>query len=35
MNTQIPGQEGYKKNDLFDKMDEARKLHNQYKWIIK
>ena len=35
MNTQIKGQEGYKKDSLFDKMNEADKLYNQYKWIIK
>ena len=35
MNTQIKGQDGYKKNDLFDKMSEAEKMYNQYKWIIK
>jgi hypothetical protein len=35
MNTQIKGQQGYKKDDLFDKMSEAEKLYSQYKWIIK
>ena len=35
MNTQIKGQQGYKRNDLFDKMSEAEKMYNQYKWIIK
>ena len=35
MNTQIKGQQGYKKDDLFDKMGEAEKMYNQYKWIIK
>jgi hypothetical protein len=35
MNTQIKGQEGYKKNDLFDKMNEAKSMYEQYKWIIK
>ena len=35
MNTRIEGQKGYKKNDLFDKMSEAEKMYNQYKWIIK
>ena len=35
MNTQIKGQTGYKRNELFDKMSEADKLYQQYKWIIK
>jgi len=35
INTQIKGQEGYKKDNLFDKMDEAKNLYDQYKWIIK
>ena len=35
MNTQIKGQEGYKKDNLFDKMNEANSLYEQYKWIIK
>ena len=35
MNTQIAGQRGYKKDSIFDKMSEAEKLYDQYKWIIK
>jgi len=35
MNTQIKGQEGYKKDNIFDKMSEAEKLYEQNKWIIK
>ena len=35
MNTQIKGQQGYKQDNLFDKMDEAKDLYAQYKWIIK
>ena len=35
MNTQIKGQHGYKKDNIFDKMSEAEKMYNQYKWIIK
>ena len=35
MNTQIKGQHGYKKDDIFDKMSEAEKMYDQYKWIIK
>ena len=35
MNTQINGQQGYKKGNIFDKMTEAEKLYTQYKWIIK
>ena len=35
MNTQIKGQDGYKKDSIFDKMSEAEKLYEQHKWIIK
>ena len=35
MNTQIKGQHGYKKDNIFDKMSEAEKLYAQHKWIIK
>jgi hypothetical protein len=35
MNTQIKGQHGYKKDNIFDKMNEAEKMYDQYKWIIK
>ena len=35
INTQIKGQQGYKKDDIFDKMSEAEKMYSQYKWIIK
>jgi len=35
MNTQINGQIGYKKDEIFDKISEAEKLYDQYKWIIK
>jgi hypothetical protein len=35
MNTQIKGQDGYKRDELFDKMSEAEKVYEQYKWIIK
>ena len=35
MNTKIKGQEGYKKDNIFDKIDDAQNLYNQYKWIIK
>ena len=35
MNTQIKGQQGYKRNEIFDKMTEAEKMYQQYKWIIK
>jgi len=34
-NTQIKGQRGYKRNELFDKMTEAENLYSQYSWIIK
>tara|TARA_R110000824_G_scaffold190926_2_gene372486 strand:+ start:3569 stop:5152 length:1584 start_codon:yes stop_codon:yes gene_type:complete len=35
LNTQIKGQEGYKRDNIFDKMSEADKIYQQYKWIIK
>ena len=35
MNTKISGQTGYKKQNAFEKMDEAQKMYDQYKWIIK
>jgi len=35
MNTQVKGQHGYKTDNIFDKMSEAEKIYNQYKWIIK
>jgi len=36
MNTQIPGQQGYKKDNAFDKQaKDAEKLYEQFKWIIK
>tara|TARA_B100001250_G_C19138493_1_gene502705 strand:+ start:48 stop:332 length:285 start_codon:yes stop_codon:yes gene_type:complete len=35
MNTQIKGQVGYKKDDLFDKMKEFEQMYGQHKWIIK
>tara|TARA_R110002020_G_scaffold243869_2_gene457446 strand:- start:1390 stop:1635 length:246 start_codon:yes stop_codon:yes gene_type:complete len=35
LNTQIKGQEGYKRDNIFDKMNEAKELYDQYKWIIK
>ncbi len=35
MNTQIKGQQGYKKDNIFDKISEAKNLYDQYKWIIK
>ena len=35
MNTQIKGQDGYKKGNIFDKMSEAEQMYEQYKWIIK
>ena len=33
--TRIKGQEGYKKENIFDKMSEAKSVYDQYKWIIK
>ena len=35
INTRIKGQIGYKRNEIFDKMTEAEKMYDQYKWIIK
>ena len=35
MNTQIRGQQGYKKDEMFDKINEAKDIYDQYKWIIK
>ena len=35
MNTRVQGQEGYKKDNIFDKMTQAEKMYQQYKWIIK
>ena len=35
MNTQVKGQQGYKRDNIFDKMNAAEKMYDQYKWIIK
>ena len=35
MNTRVSGQHGYKKDNVLDKMTEAQKMYDQYKWIIK
>jgi hypothetical protein len=35
MNTQIKGQEGYKKDNMFDRMSEAEQMYDQFNWIIK
>ena len=35
MNTQIKGQEGYKKDSIFDRMNDAKSMYEQFKWIIK
>ena len=35
MNTQIKGQEGYKKDNILDKISDARKMYDEFKWIIK
>ena len=35
MNTQIRGQQGYKKDEMFDKMNEAKDMYDQFKWIVK
>jgi hypothetical protein len=35
LNTTIPGQQGYKKVESFDKMNAAKKNYEKYGWIIK
>jgi hypothetical protein len=35
LNTRISGQEGYKKDNVFDKMNESKQMYDQFKWIIK
>jgi len=35
MNTQINGQHGYKKDNIMDRMSEARQTYDEFKWIIK
>ena len=35
INTQIKGQPGYKKDNVFDKMNEAAKIYKDHMWIIK
>tara|TARA_B100000575_G_scaffold294310_1_gene309411 strand:- start:768 stop:2351 length:1584 start_codon:yes stop_codon:yes gene_type:complete len=35
MNTQIKGQEGYKKDNILDKISEAKKTYEEFMWIIK
>ena len=35
MNTRIKGQIGYKEQDSFDKLNEAKKIYDQFNWIIK
>ena len=34
-NTRIRGQEGYKKDNILDKMDDAKQMYEQFNWIIK
>jgi hypothetical protein len=34
-NTKISGQSGYKKDNVFDKMSEAKEMYDQFSWIIK
>jgi len=34
-NTRISGQEGYKKDNVFDKMIETKQMYDEFKWIIK
>jgi len=35
LNTTIPGQQGYKRNETFDKMNNAKKMYNDFGWILK
>jgi hypothetical protein len=35
LNTTIPGQQGYKKVESFDKISAAKKMYQNYGWIIK
>jgi hypothetical protein len=35
MNTQIKGQHGYKKDSIMDQISDARKIYDEFKWIIK
>ena len=35
MNTQVKGQIGYKQDNALDKLNDAKDLYDQYKWIIK
>ncbi len=35
MNTRIKGQKGYKNDNTLDKITQAKKMYDQYKWIIK
>ena len=35
MNTQVKGQIGYKKDNIIDKIDEAKKTYDEFMWIIK
>ena len=34
-NTKIRGQEGYKRDNILDKISDAKEMYEQYKWIIK
>ena len=35
MNTQVKGQIGYKRDNILDKIDEAKKTYDEFMWIIK
>jgi len=35
INTTIPGMVGYKKEEVCDKMKEAKDIYNEYRWLIK
>ena len=35
LNTTIPGQQGYKNDESFDKMNNAKKMYNDFGWILK
>ena len=35
LNTTIPGMEGYKKVESFDKMNAAKQMYDEFSWILK
>ena len=35
LNTTIPGMQGYKKSETFDKINEAKENYKNFGWLIK